>query len=98
MAEYIIGDIYEIDGSPNWFCVPSLEDLDDEYERIVRCRDCEHMVPRGFRLYDDSNEAADTACMLYSDHDYDYDWTLFRYMPMNCFCHNGKRKQKEDLP
>lgn len=46
-------------------------------ERIVRCRDCKKRLPKGYKFDKYCNEAEQDACNLFSDHDFDWDYTSF---------------------
>lgn len=64
-------------------------------ERIVRCRDCKRLIPKGEEFFINGNKAEREACSLFSDHDIDYDWTSFFYVKPDDFCAWGERRRAE---
>lgn len=56
------------------------------HERIVRCRGCKRLIPKGEEFFIGCNKAERDACRLFSEHDMDYDWTSFFYVRPDDFC------------
>lgn len=68
------------------------DELHQVIERIVRCKDCRHLLKKGYVFDESFNAAEDTACSLFSNVDFDYDYESFWYVKPDDFCKWGERK------
>ena len=81
MAEYIVESDCEYS-----------DELHQVIERIVRCKDCRHLLKKGYVFDEFFNAAEDTACNLFSNVYFDYDYENFWYVKPDDFCKWGERK------
>lgn len=81
MAEYIVEADFEYS-----------DELHQVIERIVRCKDCKHLLKNGYVLDEFFNAAEDTACNLFSSIDFDYGYESFWYVKPDDFCKWGESK------
>ena len=64
-------------------------------EEIVRCKDCKKQLPKGWRFAKYFNEAEQEACRIFSNHDFDFEYTSFFYVEPDDFCKWGEPKVVE---
>lgn len=64
----------------------------DVREKIVRCKDCKHLLKNGYVLDEFFNASEDTACNLFSSIDFDYGYESFWYVKPDDFCKWGEAK------
>lgn len=64
-------------------------------EKIVRCGNCKKRLPKGYKFDKHCNEAVHDACNLFSNHDFDFDYTHFFYVDSDNFCAWGEREEDE---
>ena len=100
MAEYIIywsgigAELIELSKTtPPWLWPKRIREKRLK-ERIVRCKDCKKRLPKGYRFDEFCNEAKQDACSLFSNHDFDWDYTSYWYVKPDDFCAWGERREK----
>ena len=57
---------------------------------LVRCKDCKKRLPKGWRFDEYCNGAEQDACNLFSNHDFDWNYTSFFYVEPDDFCKWGE--------